>query len=760
MFQEYISIGKSPVRVDAKAKVSGLAVYMDDMKLSNMLYGKVLRSKYAHAKILSIDISQAKKLPGVKGIATGADFPFLHGEALIDKPLLAIDKVRYEGEGIAAVDEATAEAALSLIFVEYEELPAVFDPMEAIKSGAPLIHQDLDSYLHAPHIKPAKGTNVCHQFKLKKGDVKKGFAESDYTFENTYTTPMMQHCALEPHGAVCLIDDDGNVTIWTNNDSPYRCRNEIANALKLQLCKIRIVGAPNIGGNFGSKGGLQAEAYALALAWTVRNRPVKVVYTRAEEFCSSIVRHPSIIHIKTGLKKDGTIIARKVKMYWATGAYAEKGPVVVEGGGLTAAGPYKIPNLCIKGYCIYTNMPIAGAMRGYGAPQACWAYESQMDTIAAKLGLDPVEIRLRNVYEDGSTHANGQVLYSVGLKECLQKVAKSMAWGRKTLGKNQGRGIACMEKAAGKTRSGSAAFVKINEDGTVDVLSSTTDVGQGAATVLSQIVAEELGVPLEWIRKAAPDTAFTPYDTSTTASRSTFFMGNAVKMAAADAKTQIINMAASLLEANPDDLLIRNGSIHVSGVPQNRLSIAQILKANYGSCGTILGKGFYFPGVAPESGKYSSPGKIFWLQGAQGVEVEINKSTGDVKILKVYSAHDVGKSIHPSNCEGQIQGGISWGIGHAFFEEMIFRNGTVLNPSFSSYKIPTALEMPDMESILVECHHKDGPFGAKGMAEASNVPTPSAIANAIYDAIGVRIHDLPITPDKILEALKQKHESK
>ncbi len=314
------------------------------------------------------------------------------------------------------------------------------------------------------------------------------------------------------------------------------------------------------------------------------------------------------------------------------------------------------------------------------------------------------------------------------------------------------------KKAAGKTRSGSAAFVKVNEDGTVDLLSSTTEVGQGSATVLCQIAAEELGIPLAWVRKASPDTAFTPYDTSTTASRSTFYMGNAVKMAAADAKEKILKMAAKALEAKPDDLLIKAGNIFVVGAPGKNLSIAGVLIDHYGSSGSVLGQGFYYPGTSEETGGTSSPPKIFWLLGAHGVEVEVNRSTGEVKILKVYAAHDTGKSIHPSNCEGQTQGGISWGIGHALFEEMVFKNSTMLNPSFLNYKIPTALDMPEMESIPVECHHSRGPFGAKGVAEASNAPTPPAIANAIYDAVGVRINDLPITPEKILAALKRKSE--
>jgi len=763
MFENQELIGKSPIRKDAKDKVRGQAIYISDIKPPGMLYGKVLRSKYPHARLLSIDTSKAEKLPGVKGVVIGTDIPFRHGEALLDKPILAIDKVRYEGEGVAAVaaiDEEIAEIALGLISIKYEKLSAVFDPMKAIEPEAPLIHENLETYNHAPYIKPVKGTNVCHHFKLQKGDVEKGFTEADYIFEDTFTTPMMQHCSLEPHGAICLIDYDTNITLWANNDSPYRCRKEIATTLEIPLTQVRVVSAPYIGGNFGGKGGLQAEACAIALAWKVRNRPIKVIYTRDEEFCSSLVRHPSVIHIKTGVMKDGTIVARKMKMYWDTGAYAEKGPSVIEAGGVTAAGPYRVPNISIDGYCIYTNRQIAGAMRGYGAPQACWAYESQMDIIAARLGLDPIEIRSKQVYEDGDFHANGQVLYSEGLKECIEKVAESMEWGKKSLGKNRGRGVACSEKVGGKPRSGSAAFVKVNEDGTVDVLSSTTEVGQGSATVLCQIVAEELGVPFAWVRKATPDTAFTPFDTSTTASRSTFYMGNAVKMAAADAREQILKLAAKSLEANIDDLLIREGNVFVKGVLKKNLSIAKVLNGHFGSSGTVLGRGYFFPDISKGQSEHTSQSVNFWLLGAHGVEVEVNRTTGEFSILKVYAAHDTGKAIHPSNCEGQAQGGISWGVSQALFEEIICKDGSVLNPSFLGYKISSSKDMPDMEAMIVECNHSKGPFGAKGVAEASNAPTPPAIANAIYNAVGVRIKDLPITPEKVWEALQQKTDKK
>jgi CO/xanthine dehydrogenase Mo-binding subunit len=753
----YQIVGKSYPRADARDKVRGTAIYLEDLKLNGMLYGKVLRSNYSHALLLSIDTSEAKKLHGVIAVITGEDMPFVHGESMADEPFLATEKVRYKGEAVAAVaavDEETAEEALRLIKVEYEELPAVLDVHEAVKPGAVLIHEKLETYHCQPGVNPIKGTNICSYFPVSRGDVEKGFAESDHIFEDTFTTPMQQHCTLEPHVAICRISNDDEVTLWLNNDSPYRCRKEIAQALKIQLNNIRIITAPAIGGNFGSKGGLKAEAAALALAWTVRNRPIRVAYTREEEFCSAIGRHPSVIHIKTGVKKDGTVIARQVKAYLETGAYAEKGPTVTRFAGVSAAGPYKIPHVKTEVYCVYTNKTLAGAFRGYSGPQTAWAYESQMDMIARRLGIDPLEIRLKQVYEDGDIHITGMETVSSGLKDCLTQLGESMA-KEKPVGKKRGRGIACMERAV-KTPFGSAASVLVNEDGTVDVLSSTTEVGQGSETILRQIAAEELGVPMSSVKKVAPDTAFTPFDASTTSSRSTFHMGHAVKLAAADARTQILSLAAPLLDTAPDEIAIKDGNVYAKGSPKKTFSIAQVLSSHYGHCGTLLGRGYYFPQMPKTSAEYYSRYVVFWLHGASGAEVEVNTTTGQVKVLKLWSACDAGKVINPNNCEGQVEGGAVTGLGFALGEDMIYEDGEVMNPSFLTYKLPSAPDVPELVSILVEHPHPWGPYGAKGIGETANVTVPPAIANAIFDAVGVRIYDLPITPDKVLEALKRK----
>jgi carbon-monoxide dehydrogenase large subunit len=754
---EFDSVGEPVSRVDAKLKVTGRALYLEDMELTGMLYGKMLRSTCAHGKIVSIDTSEAEKVPGVVGVVTGEDLDFLHGESLSDQPYLARGKVRYIGEavaGVAAVDEATAETARNLIKVVYEPLPTVFDAVKAAKPDAPMVHKDVGTYECAPGITTIPNTNICNHFQLDRGDMEAGFAASDRIFEDTFTTQRQQHCCIEPHGSACMINDDEEVTLWTNNDSPYRCRKELATALGLPLGSVSVVSPPTIGGNFGGKGGLKAEADALALAWKVRNRPIRVMYTRDEEFIS-LVRHPSEVRIKTGVRADGKILAREVEMYLDTGAYAEKGPTVLRFSGISAAGPYTIPNVKINAYCVYTNNPVSGAMRGYGGPQAAWAYDCQTDLIAREMGIDPVEFRAMQIYDEGDEHITGDPLSSEGIKDCLLEVAKAMDWKNRPRVKDRGIGVACMERAV-KTPFGSAAFIKLNEDGTVDILSSTTEVGQGSETILCQIAAEELGVPMEVVRKAQPNTVFTPFDASTTSSRATFHMGNAVRMAAADIKAQLLELAAPLIERDAADLTIRDNLIFPQDDVDAGLTIAEVMKRHYGPSSTVLGRGFYIPKMPEGPAEYYTRAMIFWLLGASGAEVEVDRQTGVVKVLKLWGAFDVGKAINPINCEGQIEGGASMGLGMALSEEVSLLNGQIMNPSFLGYKLPASVDMPEVVSIFVEHPHPDGPFGAKGMGETTNVAVPPAIANAVYDAVGIRIRDLPLTPDKVLAALRQK----
>lgn len=759
-------VGKAINRVDALEKVTGRALYVADIKLQNMLHARVLRSIYPHARILDINTQKARNLPGVKVVLTGRDVPYTYGAALKDTPFLAIDKVRYVGEpvaAVAAVDEEIAEEAIELITVDYEELPSLLDPEEAIKKDYPLIHEELHTYPHRASVNPVKSTNVCSFTKLERGDVEKGFKEADYVFDNRFTSQMAQHCAIEPHCTIAILDINGKFTIWTSNDSPYRVRNDLATALGIPMTKIRVI-IPYLGGGFGGRG-LIAEPICVALAIKAEGRPVRVVFSREEVFKSTLVKHPCIIELKTGVMKDGKIVARKGRLIWDTGAYAEKGPNVSRAASTASAGPYNIPNIEIDGYCVYTNKVIAGAFRGYGAPQVTWAFESQMDIIAEKLGIDPLKLRLMNAVQEGDPCPKGDILHSVGLKECLQKSWDAINWKNNKKARYKGKGIACMHKWQGVYQS--TAIVRINEDGTVSLLTSTVEIGQGSRTILSQIVAEELSVSPVQITVVFPDTDTTPYDASTTGSRSTFNMGNAVSLAAKDAKEQLLALAEEILEVNREDLEIEDGNIYVKGYKEKKVSFSKLMETFGDQRGMIIGRGSYsYSGSYTYRGKETRPTdksemqrqqSIPWMYAAQAAEVEVDIETGLVNIVKMSAAHDVGRAINPMTCEQQIEGSLVMGIGGTLFECYQYKNGTPINTNFHDYKIPTSLDIPSLVPIIVEANHKDGPFGAKGLGEPGLAPTAAAISNAIYDAVKVRIYDLPITPEKLFKELQKMH---
>jgi carbon-monoxide dehydrogenase large subunit len=759
-------IGRSPARLDALEKVTGRTLYAVDLKLAGMLHAKVLRSPIPHGRIARIDVSKAETLPGVIAIVTGKDFPGSFGATVQDQNFLARQKVRFVGDPVAAVAAVgldAAEEAISRIEVEYEPLAAVFDPVEAMQAGAVLIHEELSRYETAPGIFPVAGTNICNHFKLRKGDMEKGFAESHVVLEDTYTTQMVQHAHLEPHASIAQVDPSGKILVWSNTQTPYFNRKALALALGLPLNKVRIIGTA-VGGGFGGKSYLKAEPICVALALKVKNRPVKLVYTREEEFGIAPVRHPTVIRCKTGMKKDGTWMAQESELIFDTGAYADIGPRVVRNAGFSATGPYKVANVHIDSYCVYTNKPVGGAFRGFGIPQITWAIESHLDVMAEKLGIDPVELRLKNAAEEGSASATGQVLHSVGLKETIRQAAEKIGWG-KSPGPRRGKGIACMHKST-VTPSASAAFVKINEDASVTLLCSTVEMGQGASTALAQIASEELGVDVDRISVVRPDTDFTPYDMASVSSRSTFFVGNAVRRAAADAREQLLEIAAEILEANPKDLEIKEGKVYVRGVPEKAIYLTELPlgEAFYvgvkgrGRGRPVLGRGAFTVEDATSLDRETGQGKnpsAFWMYATQAAEVEVDPRTGRVKVLRIAAAHDVGRSIHPLSIAGQLEGALIMGVGTALFEEMELEEGKVKNRSFADYKIPSALDAPEMVPVIVEEPHSQGPYGAKGLGEPALAPTAAALANAIYAAVGVRVKDLPITPEKILEGLRK-----
>lgn len=762
-------VGKPVTRIDALEKVTGAALYAADLRLPGMLHAKVLRSPHPHARILSVDVEEALKLPGVTAVVTGRDLDFLGGEAVRDMPFLARDRVRYVGEPVAAVaaaEEGIAEEALKAIKVEYEQLPAVFDPVTAALEGAPLLHENAGSYQRIGAVKPLPGTNVINFSEDKGGDVERGFAESDHVFEDTFRMHTVQHGQIEPHCSIAQWGTDGRLTLWTGNDGPHRLRKDLADALGLSLTQIRVI-VPYLGGGYGGKGGLKAEPMVIALARKVPGRPVKLVLTRDEVFTATLVRHAAAITVKTGVKADGTLVAREVIGYWDTGAYAEKGPTVVKQSTSAAAGPYRIANVRLVGNCVYTNKVPAGAYRGYGTPQVTWAYESQMDMIAGRLGIDPLEFRLKNVLREGDRLPTGGPAHGVGIEECLRRTAAELKWGERS-GPGRGKGIACTSKNT-KTPSGSAAYVSLNLDGTASVLTSSVEIGQGVKTIMAQIAAEELGVPVERVSVSSPDTDTTPFDASTTSSRTTFHMGNAVRLAARNVKEQLAHLGALNWNCAPEDVEVGEGRLNLRDDPGKSLTYQSFLKECYGAGGSVLGSGFFYPQVSEggypkvnqgkrpqageDAGMWSAP-SVFWMYGAQGAEVEVDRETGQVRVLKLVAAHDVGKAINPMTCSGQIEGGAVHGLGTSVYEEVLVENGRVLNANFHDYKLPTAADVAEVVPIIVEAAHKDGPYGAKGVGEPVLAPTAPAIANAIEDATGVRIQELPLTPERVYRALR------
>lgn len=752
-------IGRSVTRNDVVKKVTGKAKYGQDITLLNMLYGKLLPSPYAFAKIVRIDVTKAKELPGVRAVLTGQDVHCTFGSVIKDRPVLAKGIVRYQGEPIAAVaaeTEAIAQEAVELIEIEYEEMQPLLDPCEAMTSSL-ILHPQFGSYACGKIVHAVPGTNICSHYKLRKGNMDKGFCEADRIIEGAYSTQMIQHAFIEPISAVAESDPcTKQITIWSTACNPFVVRKEVASAFGLPVGKVRII-VTDVGGSFGGKLYAKVEPHAAALSFAC-GYPVRIVLTR-EELFNIVVRGPAHFKIKTGIKNDGTIVARQVESVWDTGAYAECGPTIARNSGHTSAGPYRIPNIQVDAYCVYTNNNIGGAFRGYGVQEATWATECHMDDIACELGISPFELRKKNLLHYGDVGSTGQIVECTGLEECLDSAWDALNRTEKNGGtKLIGRGLACLHKAT-LSPSSSSAVVNLNEDGTAIILTSATEQGQGTDTILAQIVAEELGLSLGDVSVSGTDTSYTPYDTTTSGSRSTYSMGNAVLLAAQDIKKQLLEIAARHLNTEVNDLSFVFGKLQVKSQPDKSYTIKEIVSSYFALNGTIIGRGFFRPPSImedPETGQtpLMTP---FWMYGAQAAEVEVDTETGEVKILKFVAAHDLGRVLNPLNCRQQIEGGVVQGIGGALYEEMkISHKGITLNPNLHDYKIPTSMDITEIETIIVESQQKDGPFGAKGVGEPILAATGPAIRNAILDAAGIKINDLPITAEKILAALEKK----
>jgi CO/xanthine dehydrogenase Mo-binding subunit len=749
-----------------------------------MLYGKIKRSSHPHAKILNIDTSKAEALPGVKAILTSKNVPDAkYGYGFNDESLIARDKVRYVGDpvaAVAAISEDIAEEAIELIEIEYEVLPAVFDPEEAFKPDcAVIIHEDLSSY-ELTFFPPAKmeieRPNVCNHFKIRRGDEKDGFLEADGIVEDRFETPAIQHCPLEPHVSIADVDPEGKVAIWSSSQQPFLLTTQLSGLLKIPPSKLRVI-VPYVGGGFGNKTQCKTEAINILLS-KMTKRPIKTTLTREEVFKGTTVRGGAVTYIKIGAKKDGTLTAMDIKIIYDTGGYSADGFVTMTRGPFQAVGTYKVPNLKLDSYLVYTNKPIGGAFRGFGNTELNWAIESALDMLAEQIGMDPAELRAKNLLKEGDENAFGEIMHSVGTEECLQKVVKTLDWNSKKEKNHgvwkRGRGLACGNKYS-IAPSASCATVKVHSDGVIEVRTSAIEIGQGCQTVLAQIAAEEFKVPLSKVKMISTDTDITPFDFGTVSSRVTYHDGNAIILACRDAKNQIYQLAAKKLGVSPLDLTTENGKVFVKGSPLKSLALSELYMGTKGMGhigkflekeGELLGKATFYSKMGamnPETSQLLNKNTrscSFWTEQTQGAEVEVNTETGQIRIIKYVSAVDAGRAINPIAVEGQIEGGIVMGIGSTLYEEMTtMENGWLANPGFTDYKLPQALDLPDLENmkaIIVEAPHKDGPYGAKGMGEGVLVCTAPAIANAIYDATGVRIKEIPITAEKMFKALKEK----
>ena len=756
-------VGKSVPRLEGRGAVTGQLKYAFDISFPNMLVGKMLRSPHAHAKIISIDTSKAEALPGVKAIVTAKDtykIKFGSNEYFfphtVDQMALESDKVRYIGDelaAVAAIDEETVDQALKLIEVKYEVLPGVFDMEEAIKPGAPQIHEAMN--------------NIALILPVNFGNPERLMKEADYVREDKFWCPVAHPSPMEPH--VCVGQWEtftDKVTIWSSSQAPFKLREALAKTLKMDLNNVRVIKMPTGGGFGGKLEMLPMDFAACLLSKKAGGAPVKICLTREEEFTTTRRKHGMIYKVKTGVKKDGTILAMTGEVLADGGAYCSYGPTVLAAAMMRIFMVYKIQHFKMSGYRIYTNNPISGAMRGFGGVQSGFAIESHMDMIAEALGMDPIEFRLKNITTANMVTVNQMVLTTNGLRECIEKAYEASNWKAKR-GKQKhicrgiGIGIAAdvMGSKMYKSHESAGAIVKVEEDGSVYLFTGAADTGQGSNTALSQIAAHELGVSFSRIKCKAGDTEITPFDTGSFASRVTFISGNAALLGARDAKVQILEIVAKEFNLKVEDIDIKAEHVIVRKDNRKLMNFDKALELcysfNYGK--QIIGRGSYNPKTTPIDFR-NGAGNVSGSYGfeSQIAEVEVNKDTGEVKLLELWDAHDIGKAINPQSVEAQIEGSLAMGIGYTFYEDLKFKNGRVLNANFAGYRVPRSIGIPKMNTILVETNDPEGPFGAKGMGEASLLPTSAAIANAVEDAIGVRIKELPITPDKIIKALKEK----
>jgi xanthine dehydrogenase molybdenum-binding subunit len=752
--QNLCSVGKRVPKIDAVDKATGRAQYIQDLKLPGMLYGKILYSKFPHARIAKIDTAKARALPGVRAVLTGEDCPEIKMGVYKDNRPLKAGKVRsYRDEvaAVAATDPDIAEEALSLIEVIYEPLPGVFDPEEAMQKNAPLVHE-------------AHKTNVLRMpWKLHYGDVDAARQAAAHVVEDRFSTTWVTHCCMGTSGAIAEFDPINNLTIYTNTQIPSLAQKDFLEALKtmgLTDKRVRVI-KPCIGGGFGSKLDTYAYEYiAILLAFHTR-KPVKIEFDRAEEFIATSTRQPTITYISQGCDENGKLLFRDLSMILDNGAYTSWGATTPSVMMMPITTLYRVDNVRYDAKCVYTNNTYSQAMRGYGNPQATFAIECTMDMLAQKTGIDPIEFRRINANQSGDVSPQDLRITTCGLEECMDSVKETLDWdAEKKAG--EGVGMASLIHVGGGARvyksDGCGTIIKMDDFGKVDVFTGATDMGQGADTVVAQIVAEELGLIVDDIHVVHSDTDICPWDVGAHASRTTFIAGNAALGAAKKIKARLLEMGAKQLDVPLERLILNEQCIIDQENPENRIAIGKLLrKAHFSHGGQMLmAEHFYDPANENMGKDFKGNMSMTYTFGSHGVRVKVDQDTGKVQILKYVAAHDVGKAINPMLLEGQVYGGVMMGLGYALTEQVISEKGENMNPNFRDYKILTAKDVVPIEAPVLETYDEAGPFGAKGIGEPGCVPTAPAVANAIYDAIGVRINDLPITPERILAAIRKK----
>ena len=760
-------VGRSIPRLESDAKVTGTVEYIHNLELPGMLHGKIVRSIRPHARLASIDAERALEIPGVRRVVTADDVRTVTvvdyvGPAFHDQPVLALGKVRYVGEPVACVLADTPRAAAAgaeLVEIEYEDLPAVYDEIEACAEDAPVVHEEINASSTFPDLRTLSNqsqTNVALEYRLKRGDVEAALASCDHVFEHTYRTVPTHHAPLEPMVSVGELGDRDSIVVHSATQNPSHIRVELARLFGVAENQVRVRTA-YLGGGFGLKLYPKLEPLVAVCARLMR-RPVKIALTMDEQFVT-LTRHGTTIRLKTGVNSDGQIVARSCDVTWNTGAYADIGPRVAQKTGFTSAGPYDIDNVEIDSKCVYTNLPPAGAFRGFGVPQVAFAYESHTDMIARELGLDPLAFRERNLLRNDRPHATGSTMHGIATDEVLEELRRSLDWDEPIVqpGGNlrRGRGVAIGMKAV-LTPSTSVATVTLAGDGSCTIACGTVDMGQASDTAHAQIAGEVLGLRAEDIMVIRPDTTTTPYDLGTLGSRSLYHMGNAIVEAAGEVRDQLLAHTSAHLGIDQEDLELRDG--HVVSTSGERIAFEDVMVAHFGmQAGNLIGRGECTPAYEkpdPVTGQ-SSNIAAFWMVGGAGVQVVIDEETGRLEVERLVVVGDVGRAINPAVVQSQLTGAGIMQLGMARTEEMVFDAGQLTNTGLAYYKIPGILDIPShLESVVIEIP-LDGkaPFGAKGVGETGSFAVAPAIANAIADAVGVRLQELPLTDERIWEAL-------